>query len=246
MAIDITNPEGGGVPRDMLEKRRQQHAELLLLLGGAAMELVAGTEGFAITPDQRFNNRYGRLAERLLCTMINRARQLENEHLEQFVMKPNIQSGCYTIAAILRYGPPAYAQAATNRALPAGSAAELGAIMERSHAVLELFARQNNARNRVIETVFGVQGGPPIYEQLPFIMQQDTSGVYRFQASQKSRDLANWEALMETRQNGQEPENKVRICPALGPVLRTLWDVGVAECVRDPALFQGDLAALAI
>jgi hypothetical protein len=228
------------------ELRRQQASDLRAIMGHGGLMVAAPEDVPAeLERDSRFDNEYGRLAERLYAGFTRMAEASGNERLRELAARPNVQNGAYLVTSLLRWGPKPYAvHLEETGGQPDDPVDDLGDIMRRSPDAVRTFADTESQANHMMEVNFGLLQHPPFVEPVPFVIgPADDGGEPVFGPSPRTLRYTQAQ-IMGRRLSGDmphEPDPDAR-CPAVGRVLTAFWNAGIDECVADPALFRAGLA----
>ena len=148
------------------DKRTQQANDLRAIIGHDELVLPNKVE---LDPnferEDRFDNEYGRLAERLYGGLAVMAAASGNERMTGLVSHGNVLNGMYVLTSMLSYGPKAYGAYLQDHPTPEHPVAELGKIMKRSDGTARLFADIDGYSNASFELNFGLWQHPPVYER---------------------------------------------------------------------------------
>lgn len=199
-----------------------------------------------VSHDDRFDNEYGRLGERLYSGFVAMAAASGEERLIKLAERPNILNGSYVMTSILRYAPAAYQNFLESRNTsepePESSVTELGDIMRRSSDIVKLFADRGQRSNSTYEINFGLWHYPPVFESVPFVIEPDIKGIPVFHEAPLT-SLHTGREIMSRRVSGDlTPEDDAEVCPAIGRVMTAFWNTGINVAVQEPQLFEAGLA----
>lgn len=228
----------------LAELRQEQAGDLRTIIGHDGLQVPAEAAA-DLERDQRFDDEYGRLSERLYTGFVAMAAASGLERLQELAEKPNIQNGSYLVGSVLKWGPKAYgAHVIESGTSSEASVAELGSIMKRSGDIIKLFADCDSQSNHTLELNFGLLQFEPTYEAMPFLINPNDDGELTFQPSQMTLFQSRTE-IMGRRLSGDMPRavDSAARCPAIGRVLTAFWNAGVDICVQEPQLFQAGLEA---
>src|SRR5581483_3395306 len=92
------------------ETRLSQARDLRRILGASGLKVTCPAPSSNLEIDHRFNNPYGKLAEKLYFSFLRQALETGDVSLIELAGRPNILNGCYIVTKILSYGPKAYAR----------------------------------------------------------------------------------------------------------------------------------------
>lgn len=225
------------------ETRRTQHAQLLEII---KQEPAAGTGASAEAAASLVDGRTGRERYDLLASLLcgefrGRASATGDQGFKRFVAKDSVAVGHTLLCRFLYYGPLAYTVFADKTGRPS-PLAELSDIMRRSPRVLGDFAGTDTHANRSWEVNAGMLIFPPVFEDVPFVIELNEEGMGEFVLSAPTRQGIKEE--IDARIKGKELRRLpgYRSCDALGEVLDFQWQRAIDLCEQTPALFAYDLA----
>lgn len=214
----------------------KQKARALAIIARKGLDDTAPDKCFVPNyKDPTYEGPYGDLSTRLWVEFVNQARSCGDQRYVELATKTSIAQGFNSLCRILSFAPAAYIEYCNQN----GSKLdlyELGEILHRSKAIIELFAKRDNSSNVTLETNFGLRRFPPAYDEIPFIIAPNVEGELAFlpapySLNETKLDIYRWE---------QEKDKNAR-CPANGYVLSIIWDKAVDACINEQQLFPTSL-----
>lgn len=188
-------------------------------------------------------NPYADLAEKLYREFNQQAILTGDKKLMTLASESVTQHGFNVIAKILSFAPRAYKNYLSQTGKPA-SIDELSEILKRSSGVTRTIASEDNDRGTIYESNLGLLNIDPLYEDMPFVIEDNELGEAVFTMSPLTARRTKIEIIGKELSGELDPVENYRKCPALGIVLESQWNKAVDMCVQDPALFTDDLSLI--